>query len=124
MLNYLHYLIAAPKLIGGTSALEGNVHVTNKNGFYGPVCDDGWDLLAANVVCRQLGHGPAIRAYKNSNFGRVGSNFAMDNVKCIGNERNIQDCPHITNDNCRATDGAGVKCKEGKYCCRRFREKE
>ena len=42
-------------LIGGNGNSSGNVYVTNRNGFYGPVCDDGWTDTEATVVCRCKG---------------------------------------------------------------------
>ena len=36
----------------GEDELSGNVFAVNSDGFCGPVCDDGWDNLAAMVVCR------------------------------------------------------------------------
>ena len=36
----------------GEDELSGNVFAVNSDGFFGPVCDDGWDNLAAMVVCR------------------------------------------------------------------------
>ena len=40
------------ELRGGEDDLSGNVFAVNSDGFFGPVCDDGWDPAAAMVVCR------------------------------------------------------------------------
>ena len=39
-------------LVGGAARGSGNVFVVNRNGFYGPVCDDNWSDTAATVVCK------------------------------------------------------------------------
>ena len=41
------------ELLGnGNSTYEGNVYAVNHDEFFGPVCDDGWSDVEANVVCR------------------------------------------------------------------------
>ena len=34
----------------------------------------------------------------------------MDNVKCLGTESRLEDCPHVTQDDCNGGEGAGVIC--------------
>lgn len=43
------------RLIGGGDELEGRVEVCYEN-TYGTVCDNGFNMQAASVVCRQLGY--------------------------------------------------------------------
>ena len=45
------------KLVGGQIASEGRLEVC-VDGFWGTVCDEGWDEEDALVVCRQLGLSP------------------------------------------------------------------
>ena len=75
--------------------------------------DDHWDDKDAQVVCRMLGLNPhGAKATSSSHFGRVQVNFAMDDLKCSGTERSLNDCPHNPRHNCGAHEGAGVRCHD------------
>ena len=46
-----------------------------------------------------------------SQFGDVfTSNFAMDDIRCNGDEEHLQDCEYDSVDNCGPGEGAGVIC--------------
>ena len=44
------------RLVGGITEREGQVEVCY-DGQWGVVCPNGWDEMAANLVCTQLGYG-------------------------------------------------------------------
>eukprot|EP00057_Strongylocentrotus_purpuratus_P035343 XP_798676.3 PREDICTED: neurotrypsin [Strongylocentrotus purpuratus] len=79
---------------------------------WGTICDDNWDILDADVVCRQLGYTGAIRALKRAYFGPGDNLIWIDDVACTGNEKRIQDCPNAgwgTHD-CLHLEDASVEC--------------
>eukprot|EP00092_Neocalanus_flemingeri_P048739 GFUD01055735.1.p1 GENE.GFUD01055735.1~~GFUD01055735.1.p1 ORF type:complete len:314 (+),score=60.96 GFUD01055735.1:108-944(+) len=45
-----------------------------------------------------------------SKFGNVPENFIMDNVKCLGTEASLLECPHFSMGDCLEHEGAGVTC--------------
>ena len=66
-----------------------------RNGEWGYICDDHWDLRDARVVCRQLGFRNAEKALfgSKSKYGEF-TKFWLDNVDCKGLESSVSECSH------------------------------
>ncbi|XP_037993242.1 T-cell differentiation antigen CD6 isoform X6 [Motacilla alba alba] len=101
----------ALRLADGRSRCEGRVEL-EQEGTWGTVCDDGWDMADANVVCRQLGCGRAVRAHGNAAFGRGHGPILRDEVGCKGHERDLWECPAALENDCSHKEDAGVVCSE------------
>ena len=43
---------AKVELVGGDDDRSGNVFALNREGYFGPVCDDTWGPVEANTVCQ------------------------------------------------------------------------
>ncbi|XP_076372395.1 lysyl oxidase homolog 2-like [Tachypleus tridentatus] len=82
------------RLAGGRSPSEGRVEIKVPRNGWGTVCGDGWEILEASVVCKQLGLGFAQAALQNSYFGGQQTRMVLSGVKCIGNENNLASCRH------------------------------
>ncbi|NXX59900.1 DMBT1 protein, partial [Scopus umbretta] len=101
----------ALRLVNGPHHCAGRVEVFH-NKQWGTICDDGWDLNDAAVVCRQLGCGMAVSAPGLSGFGQGSGPIWLDGVSCRGTEATLTECPakpwsHHT---CNHVEDAGVVC--------------
>uniref|UniRef100_A0A8C1LPQ2 SRCR domain-containing protein n=1 Tax=Cyprinus carpio TaxID=7962 RepID=A0A8C1LPQ2_CYPCA len=99
------------RLRGGDGRCSGRLEVYH-NAVWGSVCDDQWDISDAQVVCRQLGCGAALRADGNSTFGAGEGVVWMNKVECRGNEIHLWDCPLSLNNHtdCSHKEHAGLTC--------------
>lgn len=87
----------------------GRVLAHDVNGT-GTVCGDQWDDIDANVLCRQMGFssGTATILPRDYMFNRH-----IFNVRCLGNETQVQECPVDKTDmfgSCSSVGDAGVSC--------------
>ncbi|KAL9983471.1 hypothetical protein ACROYT_G005651 [Oculina patagonica] len=101
------------RLVGGKHAYEGRVEV-KYDSEWKAICDHGWNMKAANVVCRMLGYPEALRyTTGHTAYGRGDGHFWLDDVNCGGREYDIERCSHRDwgRHNCRSTNQAGVICK-------------
>uniref|UniRef100_UPI003AACA46D scavenger receptor cysteine-rich domain-containing protein DMBT1-like n=1 Tax=Centroberyx gerrardi TaxID=166262 RepID=UPI003AACA46D len=104
------------RLVNGYSSnpCSGRVEFYHDN-QWGTVCDDQWELIDAQVVCRELGCGRALSAPGRAHFGGGEGPIWLDNIDCTGAELKLRECRHegLGSHDCRHSEDAGVVC-EGK----------
>ncbi|XP_027140634.1 deleted in malignant brain tumors 1 protein isoform X2 [Larimichthys crocea] len=95
----------------GSTQCSGRVEIYHNN-VWGTVCDDGWDLNDAQVVCRQLGCGTALSVPQSAHFGQGSGQIWINNVACSGSESSLTECQHggFGQHNCGHSGDAGVIC--------------
>ncbi|CAI5673809.1 unnamed protein product [Oreochromis niloticus] len=118
------YLVVSPspsagwiRLAGSWSTrCSGRVEIYNSYPYssWGTVCDYGWDLKDAEVVCRELNCGIALQARRSAYFGQGTGNILRSNVDCSGSEISIDNCRYssYSSYSCHHGRDAGVVCSE------------
>ena len=77
------------RIVNGSTKYEGRVEVYH-NGEWGTVCDDGWDLNDAQVVCNELGFANA----SDATLGSIYRQGCLNNLQCTGMEETVGKCLH------------------------------
>ena len=81
------------RLVGGITPNKGRVEVY-RSGFWGTICNNGWDIPDASVVCRMLGYPGAWTASCCTEYpGGTGPVWLSD-LSCTGQENSLTECGH------------------------------
>ncbi|XP_072427945.1 scavenger receptor cysteine-rich type 1 protein M130-like [Chiloscyllium punctatum] len=99
------------RLANGETICDGRVEVYN-HGTWGRVTDTQWNFNDANVVCRQLNCGSAIKVYNQSKFGKGTGPSLINNVTCNGSERFLANCNFTQIKELSIDDDVGVVCSD------------
>ena len=100
------------RLIGGKTEYEGTVEIC-LGGQWGSICHFGWDVNDANVLCNQLGYSSTGNsALYAAFFGQSSGPIFLDNVRCVGSEPSLSDCPVEASPRtfCTHFQDAAVRC--------------
>ncbi|XP_078056836.1 scavenger receptor cysteine-rich domain-containing protein DMBT1-like isoform X1 [Mustelus asterias] len=103
------------RLSGGGSRCAGRLEIYH-NGTWGSVCDDSWDLTDADVVCKQLDCGHALRLPLHTSAGPDADPIWLDELECSGSESFLWECPHALwgNHDCNHKEDVKIMCSEHK----------
>ncbi|XP_038624347.1 CD5 antigen-like [Tachyglossus aculeatus] len=102
------------RLVNGPHRCAGRVEVS-REGQWGTVCDDGWDLQDVAVLCRELGCGPARDTPAASVYPPSAPErqpIWLQNVQCEGGEGELAQCDAMEAFNCEHREDAGAVCEE------------
>ncbi|KAK4811205.1 hypothetical protein QYF61_021276 [Mycteria americana] len=101
------------RLVNGPGRCAGRVEIYYQ-GSWGTICDHGWDLPDATVVCHQLGCGGAAEAVGSALFGKGSGWIWLQGMNCSRAEAALWDClaGSWAQDNCGRKEDAGVVCSE------------
>ncbi|KAL2724827.1 hypothetical protein V1477_018688 [Vespula maculifrons] len=111
----------AIRLAGSDNFDEGRIEVKIL-GVWGQVCDDGFGMINAGVICKELGFPLGALEIKPGGFyGNLDppNRFMVDQLKCRGNETSLRECDfegwgvH----NCQPEEAVGVVCKTAVDSC-------
>ncbi|KAM4598153.1 galectin-3-binding protein B-like [Polymixia lowei] len=100
------------RLAGSKTVSEGRVEIYH-DGKWGTVCDDGWGLAEAQVVCRQLQFPGAKAPVAGGAYGEGSGPIWLDDMDCKGTENFLSGCSFkgwaLTD--CTHKEDAGVICE-------------
>uniref|UniRef100_A0A803T3H1 SRCR domain-containing protein n=1 Tax=Anolis carolinensis TaxID=28377 RepID=A0A803T3H1_ANOCA len=99
------------RLMNGTNPCSGRVEVFY-NDTWGTICDAGWDLEDAEVVCRELGCGKPFKALGGAHYGQGSGPIWLESINCRGIKASLKECQKggWGEHNCSHSQDASVQC--------------
>ncbi|XP_069774008.1 scavenger receptor cysteine-rich domain-containing protein DMBT1-like isoform X2 [Narcine bancroftii] len=114
------------RLSDGSDLCAGRLEIYY-SGTWGTVCDDSWDMVDSNVVCRHLGCGTALEKNCPRYRGRNSGPVWLDEVRCSGNESYLweclsarwgeHDCTHKEDVTITCSEHKEIRLKNGRHRC-------
>ncbi|XP_056006894.1 deleted in malignant brain tumors 1 protein-like [Ostrea edulis] len=100
------------RLVDGDNKWTGRLEVFY-NGSWGTVCDDWFGDREAEVICRMLGYNEGGWAFANAVFGKGEEEIWLDNLRCLGNESDVYECPSHdwASHDCTHEEDVSISCK-------------
>ncbi|XP_057882633.1 antigen WC1.1-like [Melospiza georgiana] len=99
------------RLVGSSGRCAGRVEVYS-GGSWSWVCQEGWELQDAAVVCRELGCGTALQAPGWARLGGGPGPLWPYSPECSGSEESLWECGRTERRECGRGGGAGAVCSE------------
>ncbi|XP_078522652.1 CD5 antigen-like [Lissotriton helveticus] len=105
------------RLMNGGDPCAGRVELHYTKGGWGTICNLGWDLTAASLVCKKLECGTAVSISTNSHFGESVGPIWVNQLRCLDTHKNLQDCEGSwvkrgSTFSCDHTNESGVICSD------------
>uniref|UniRef100_A0A8C3M531 Uncharacterized protein n=1 Tax=Geospiza parvula TaxID=87175 RepID=A0A8C3M531_GEOPR len=97
------------RLVGSSGRCAGHVEVYS-GGSWSWVCQEGWELQDAAVVCRELGCGTALQAPGWARSGAGTGPLWPYSPECSGPEESLWECGRTERRECGRGGGAGAVC--------------
>ena len=102
---------ATVRLSGGHTPHEGRVELFY-NQEWGTICDNGWGITDAEVVCRALDFPGAASAQGGAKFGEGTGTIHFDQVQCEGDELSLVKCTRgADGSSCSHSQDASLTCQ-------------